>query len=54
MKLKHKVLDNVIFLPQEKKKSNAFQNIVQLVTTLVFLNISNKITVDIWRSLTGH
>ena len=54
MKLKHKVLDNVIFLPQEKKKSNAFQNIVQLATTLVFLNIANKITVDIWRSLTGH
>ena len=54
MKLKHKVLDNVIFLPQEKKKSNIFQNIVQLITTLVLLNIANEITIDIWRSLTGH
>jgi hypothetical protein len=54
MKLKHKVLDNVIFLPQQKKKSNTFKNIIQLVIMFVFLNIANKITIDIWRSLTGH
>jgi len=54
MKLKHKVLNNVIFLPQQKKKSNTFQNIIQLVIMFVFLNIANKITIDIWRSLTGH
>lgn len=54
MKIKHKILDNVIYLPQEKKKSNTLQNIFQLIITLGLLNIANKITIDIWRSLTGH
>lgn len=36
------------------KQLSPYKVIVQLTLTLLSLYIANKITVDIWRSLTGH
>lgn len=38
---------------KSKNKTSA-EIILQLSITLVFMYISNKISVDIWRSMTGH
>jgi hypothetical protein len=54
MKLAHKYLDNAIQLPTQKRKPTARQYSLQLVINLYALYIANEITVDIWRSLTGH
>jgi hypothetical protein len=54
MKLAYKKVDNVIHLPVEKIKSKPIEYFFQLILNLVGLYIANKITIDIWRSLTGH
>ena len=38
---------------KNKNKTSA-EIILQLSITLVLMYISNKISVDIWRSMTGH
>lgn len=38
---------------KSKNKTSA-EIILQLSITLVLMYISNKISVDIWRSMTGH
>lgn len=54
MKLASKHLDSVIGFPLQKHKPSGIQNVFQLVVNLFVLYIANNITVDIWRSLTGH
>jgi len=54
MKLAYKNFDNVIQLPVKKRKSTTGEKIFQLLMTMAGLYVANKITIDIWRSLTGH
>jgi hypothetical protein len=54
MKLAHKHSDNVIQFRLKTKKPKVAKNILQLLITLAALYVANEITVDIWRSLTGH
>ena len=54
MKLAYNHLDNVIGFPLQKHKPAVIKNIFQLAVNLFVLYIANNITVDIWRSLTGH
>lgn len=53
MKVAYKKIDNVIELPIQKQ-NNIAKNILQLTITLYALYIANEISIDIWRSLTGH
>ena len=54
MKLAHKSLDNVVQFRLKKQKPKTTKNILQLGLNLAALYIANNITIDIWRSLTGH
>ena len=54
MKLAYKDLDNVIEFSLQRHKPAAFQQVFQLFINLLVLYVANKMTVDIWRSLTGH
>ena len=54
MKLAYNHLDSVIEFPLQKQKTSVTQNVFQLAINLFVLYIANEITVDIWRSLTGH
>jgi len=54
MKLAYKQLDNVIEFPLQKRKPTTIQYVFQLIVNLSALYIANKMTIDIWRSLTGH
>lgn len=54
MKLAHKQLNNVIEFPFKKEKPKTLQNIIQLTIMLGALYIANEISIDVWRSLTGH
>ena len=54
MKLAYKQLDNVIEFPLQKRKPTTIQYVFQLIINLSALYIANKMTIDIWRSLTGH
>jgi hypothetical protein len=54
MRLAYKELDNVIEFPLQKQKPTTIQYLFQLVMNLAGLYMANKITIDIWRSLTGH
>jgi hypothetical protein len=54
MKIAYKKLDNVVQFPIQKTKKSTSQYALQLFVNLIALNIANNITVDIWRSLTGH
>jgi hypothetical protein len=54
MKLAYKTFDNVIDFPLKKHKPKTVEYIFQLVINLYALYVANKITIDIWRSLTGH
>lgn len=38
----------------KSKNKTSSEIILQLSITLVLMYISNKISVDIWRSMTGH
>jgi hypothetical protein len=54
MKLAQKHLDNVIQFRLKTQKPKIAKNILQLSITLAALYVANDITIDIWRSLTGH
>lgn len=54
MKLVQKRSDNVIQFRLKTQKPKAAKIIFQLSITLAALYVANDITVDIWRSLTGH
>jgi hypothetical protein len=54
MKLAQKRSDNVIQFRLKTQKPKIAKNILQLSITLAALYVVNDITVDIWRSLTGH
>jgi hypothetical protein len=54
MKLAYRHLESVKQLPIQKRKSKTAQYALQLVMNLSALYVANEITVDIWRSLTGH
>jgi hypothetical protein len=54
MKVAYKKFDNVVQFPIQKRKPKTAKYIFQLAINLVALYIANDITVDIWRSLTGH
>jgi hypothetical protein len=54
MKLAYKNFENVVQFPLQKRKPKITEYIFQLTLNLVGLYIANKITIDIWRSLTGH
>lgn len=54
MKLAYKTFDNVIEFPLKKRKPTTIEYIFQLILNLSALYLANKITIDIWRSLTGH
>ena len=54
MKLAQKRLDNVIQFRLKTQKPKAVKIILQLSITIAALYVANDITVDIWRSLTGH
>jgi hypothetical protein len=54
MKVAYKKFDNVVQFPIQKRKPKTTEHIIQLVLNLVALYIANDITIDIWRSLTGH
>ena len=54
MKLAYKQLDNIIEFPLQKRKPTTIQYVFQLIVNLSALYIANKMTIDIWRSLTGH
>ena len=54
MKVAQKHLDNVVQFRLKTQKPKTAKNIVQLMLTLFALYVANDITIDIWRSLTGH
>jgi hypothetical protein len=54
MKLAYKTFDNVIEFPLKKRKLTTIEYIFQLIINLSALYVANTITIDIWRSLTGH
>jgi hypothetical protein len=54
MKVAYKKIDNIVQFPIQKRKNKTTQYIFQLTINLSALSIANNITVDIWRSLTGH
>lgn len=54
MKVAYKKFDNVVQFPIQKRKPKTAEYILQLAINLVALHIANNITIDIWRSLTGH
>jgi hypothetical protein len=54
MKVAYKKIDNVVHFPIQKRKPKTAEYIFQLSINLVALSIANNITIDIWRSLTGH
>jgi hypothetical protein len=54
MKVAYKKFNNVVQFPIQKRKSRTADYIVQLTINLAALYMANDITVDIWRSLTGH
>jgi hypothetical protein len=54
MKVAYKKFDNVVQFPIQKKKKSTSEYVLQLFINLIALNIANNITIDIWRSLTGH
>ena len=41
-------------LDKDTKSKVSVENIFQLAITLFSLYIANKISVDVWRSMTGH
>jgi hypothetical protein len=54
MKLAQKHSDNVIQFRLKTQKPKIAKNILQLSITIAALYVANDITIDIWRSLTGH
>lgn len=54
MKLAQKEFNNVVRFPIQKKKTTTLEYIIQLSLNLICLYLANNITIDIWRSLTGH
>ena len=54
MKVAYKKFDNIVQFPIQKIKSRTAEHIVQLTINLAALYVANDITIDIWRSLTGH
>jgi hypothetical protein len=54
MKVAYKKFNNVVQFPIQKRKSRTADYIVQLTINLAALYMANDITIDIWRSLTGH
>ena len=54
MKVAYKKFYNVVQFPVQKTKSKTAEYIVQLTINLAALYVANDITIDIWRSLTGH
>jgi hypothetical protein len=54
MKVAYKKFDNIVQFPIQKRKPKTAEYIIQLVINLVALYIANNITIDTWRSLTGH
>ena len=54
MKLAYKDFENVVQFQLQKRKPKTTEYTFQLILNLVGLYVANKITVDIWRSLTGH
>ena len=54
MKVAYKKFDNVVQFPIQKRKPKTAEYILQLTINVVALYIVNDITIDIWRSLTGH
>jgi hypothetical protein len=54
MKVAQKHSDNVVQFRLKTQKPKTAKNIVQLMLTFAALYVANDITIDIWRSLTGH
>ncbi len=54
MKVAYKKFDNVVQFPIQKRKPKTAEHILQLTINVLALYIANDITIDIWRSLTGH
>jgi hypothetical protein len=54
MKFAQKHSNNVIQFRLKTQKPKIAKNILQLSITLAALYVANDITVNIWRSLTGH
>jgi len=54
MKVAYKKFDNIVQFPIQKRKPKTVEYIFQLAINLVALYVANDITIDIWRSLTGH
>ena len=54
MKLAYRHLESVKQLPIQKRKPLVVECALQLIINWSALYIANEITVDIWRSLTGH
>jgi hypothetical protein len=54
MKLAQKHSDNVIQFRLKTQKPKIAKNILQLSITIAALYVANDITINIWRSLTGH
>ena len=54
MKPAYKTFDNVVQLPLKTNKPKTIEYTFQLIINLSALYVANKITIDIWRSLTGH
>ena len=54
MKVAYKKFDNIVHFPIQKRKPKIAEYILQLSINLIALYIANDITINIWRSLTGH
>lgn len=54
MKVAHKNFDNIVQFPIQKRKPRTAEYMVQLTINLAALYVANDITINIWRSLTGH
>ena len=54
MKVAQKHSNNVVQFRLKTQKPKTTKNIAQLMLTLSALYVANDITIDIWRSLTGH
>ena len=54
MKVAYKKLNKIVQFPIQKRKPRTAEYMIQLTINLAALYVANDITIDIWRSLTGH
>jgi hypothetical protein len=54
MKLAEQDLNNIRYISIIKKKPSTVKSIFNLVINLAGLYLANELSINVWRSLTGH